>query len=165
MRYFSPLACCRPVVGFVSLLFVASSLAAQPNVRLLASDISRKPAAARPVAPPPPIMYAQPEYPGGDGDLIAFLGQTLHYPADAYEAGAEGRVNVSFWIDERGHPYGFGVVEAPHPSLAEEALRAMRLMPDWAPGRREGRPVPLLVHVPVVFRRPANAATKALAPR
>ncbi len=102
----------------------------------------------------PTASVTQPEYPGGDQALIAFLGQTLRYPTDAYEAGAEGRVDVSFWIDETGHPYGFGAVESPHPSLAAEAIRAMKLMPSWTPGQRSGQPSPMLVHVPVVFRRP-----------
>ena len=127
---------------------------------------------AAPVRPPAALpdsallsINRAPAFPGGEAALLTFIHERLRYPAVAARNQLEGKVIVSFWVDERGHPYGFGVVEAPHPSLAEEALRAMRLMPDWSPGRREGRPVPLLVHVPVVFRRPANAATKALAPR
>ncbi len=112
------------------------------------------PAPAAASVPPAPNAY--PEFVGGDAALMQFLGQTLRYPADAYKEGAQGKVDVSFWIDEKGHPYGFGVVESPHPSLAVEALRALRLMPDWLPGRRNGQIAPQLVHVPVVFRRPTS---------
>lgn len=100
-----------------------------------------------------------PEFPGGDAALIQFLGQTLRYPADAYKEGVEGRVVVSFWIDEKGHPYGFGLLQPLHPSLDAEAMRALKLMPNWTPGSREGRSTPMVVHVPVVFRRPGGSAS------
>lgn len=137
-----------PVAVGVVCVFVSAPAVAQP------APIEVSARANNPDLPAPASLLVQPEFPGGDGALIAFLGQTLRYPADAYQDGAEGRVDVSFWIDERGHPYGFGTVDSPHPSLAAEALRAVRLMPLWTPGQRDGRPVPLLVHVPVVFRRP-----------
>lgn len=136
-----------------AILFVQES-AAQSSPLAAAPQAAQKPLAP---APAPTSGFAQPEYPGGDAALIAFLGQNLHYPTDACKDGAEGRVDVSFWIDEQGRPYGFGAIDAPHPSLAAEALRAMRLMPSWIPGRRDGKVVPLLVHVPIVFKRPANA--------
>lgn len=141
---------------------VSLSLAAQPNPRFFASDISRRKleAPTTPLAPVVVPALVQPEFPGGDAALIEFLGRSLRYPAEAGVAGAEGKVIVSFWIDEQGHPYGFGAVESPHPSLAAEALRAMRMMPNWVPGRRVGQLVPLLVHVPVVFRLPAGTASR-----
>ena len=132
-------------------LLLNSPLAAQP------SPASLETFAATATLPTNPPTVMQPEYPGGDAALIRFLGSTLRYPLEAFKDGAEGKVDVSFWIDEQGHPYGFGTVESPHPALAAEALRAMRLMPDWTPGQRNSRPAPMLVHVPVVFRRPANA--------
>ena len=138
------------VAAGVAFLFVSAPTLAQPSLSTVSAQANTSD------SPAPASTLIQPEFPGGDAALIAFLGQTLRYPADAYQAGAEGRVDVSFWIDERGQPYGFGTVESPHPSLAAEALRAMRLMPLWAPGQRDGRPVPLLVHVPIVFRRPAG---------
>lgn len=105
---------------------------------------------------PPTEPLVQPEYPGGDAALIQFLGQNLRYPVDAWQADVQGRVVVSFWIDEQGKAYGFGVLESLYPSLDEEALRAVRLMPRWEPGRRGGAPAPMVVHVPVTFRRPVG---------
>ena len=98
----------------------------------------------------------QPEYPGGDEALIQFLSKSLRYPVAAFNEGAEGRVTVSFWVDEQGQTYGFGVIATPHPALAEEALRVMRTMPLWTPGQRNGQPAPMVVHVPIVFRRPTG---------
>ncbi|MBC7447961.1 MAG: TonB family protein [Hymenobacteraceae bacterium] len=148
---------------FVLPCLIALPLAAQPGARglkPLASSAAVPQASEANSATTPATgsvalpAFAQPEFPGGDVALIAFLGQNLHYPADVYKEKVEGKVNVSFWIDEQGRPYGFGVVESPHPSLTAEALRAMHLMPVWTPGRRDNRIVPLLVHVPVVFRLP-----------
>ena len=159
----------RLIAGSFFLILAVFSAVGQPasppvSYGTAAHSATHVPVPARAASTPPPpsslpatAKLVYPEFPGGDAALIAFLGQTLRYPADAYREGAEGRVDVSFWIDETGRPYGFGVVETPHPSLGEEALRALRLMPNWMPGSRDGQPLPQLVHVPVVFRRPANA--------
>lgn len=106
---------------------------------------------------PEVVITVQPEFPGGDAALIQFLGQNLHYPADAWKERAEGRVDVSFWIDEQGRPYGFGVLQNIYPSLDAEALRALKLMPTWTPGQRNNKKAPMMVHVPVAFRMPTTA--------
>ncbi len=100
-------------------------------------------------------ITVQPEFPGGDAALIQFLGQNLHYPADAWKERVQGRVDISFWIDEQGRPYGFGLLQSVYPSLDAEALRALKLMPSWTPGQRNNKNVPMMVHVPVSFRLPA----------
>lgn len=133
----------------VSLIFSASAVSATAN------KLPGTPAVITASEPGEPELV-HPEFPGGDAALIQFLGQTLRYPTDAYKDGVEGRVVVSFWIDEKGHPYGFGVLQSLHPSLDAEALRALKMMPDWAPGARNGQAAPMVVHVPVVFRRPAS---------
>lgn len=152
MLYHSLGRCWAGLLVVHALLFSASSVLAQttPSTNFVQRATDLNPASESSANP----VVIQPEYPGGDQALITFLGKALRYPSDAYSAGAEGKVDISFWIDEKGHPYGFGVVESPHPSLAGEAIRAIKQMPDWTPGSRDGRATPMIVHVPVVFRRP-----------
>ncbi len=93
-----------------------------------------------------------PLFPGGTDGLLRFISQHLKYPALAARNRVEGKVLVSFWIDEHGHPYGFGILKGLGAGLDEEALRIMRLMPDWQPALLDGRPALLQMRIPVVFR-------------
>jgi TonB family protein len=146
------------MIGIALLLGSSFTVQAQavPHSALVqtATDPHAGPAGASGASGASSAPLVLPEYPGGDRALITFLSANLRYPSDAFEAGAAGKVDVSFWIDETGHPYGFGAVQSPHPSLSAEAIRVMKLMPNWKPGQREGRPTPMIVHVPVVFRGP-----------
>ncbi len=90
----------------------------------------------------------QPEFPG----LYQFLADNLVYPQHAKDIGLEGKVYVTFIIDEFGnvtHP------EVPRPiggGLDEEALRVMKIMPRWKPGIFAGRPVKVAYQLPIVFK-------------
>ena len=92
------------------------------------------------------------EFPGGEAALLRYIRERLRYPALAARNRVEGKVVVSFWIDERGHPYGFGVLKGLGAGLDEEALRILREMPDWSPAIINGRPTLLQLRIPVMFR-------------
>lgn len=93
-----------------------------------------------------------PMFPGGEAALLHFIRERLRYPPLAARNRVEGKVIVSFWVDERGHPYGFGVLKGPGGGLDEEALRILRDMPAWTPALINGRPTLLQLRIPVVFR-------------
>lgn len=75
------------------------------------------------------------------------------YPDSLRMTGIQGRVVLEFIIDRRGHvePRSFSVVESPHPGLSDAALRAMRTAV-FTPAEIRGRPVRVLVRVPLDFR-------------
>ena len=111
----------------------------------------------------------QPEFLGGDSALYAWLGDNLKYPQDAVELGIEGTVVVAFVIDIDGSVDNVRVVSAPFyneivnvdgvetmekheaSSLADEALRVVKLMPKWKPGSIDGRPVRVEYTLPILF--------------
>ena len=93
-----------------------------------------------------------PIFPGGTDGLLRFISQQLKYPALAARNRVEGKVLISFWVDERGHPYGFGILKGLGAGLDEEALRILRLMPDWQPALIDGHPTLLQMRIPVFFR-------------
>lgn len=119
------------------------------------------PAGAQIALVPPPTSgtataaaesFRQPAFPGGPAELAKFLSRNLQYPAEAADARVSGRVMVTFWVDEAGKPYGFGAVQSPHPSLEAEALRVARKITHWEPGLQEGKPAPMQMYLPVVFK-------------
>ncbi|RTQ45610.1 energy transducer TonB [Hymenobacter gummosus] len=92
-----------------------------------------------------------PEYPGGMAGLMRYLAQSIRYPAEALRRRAQGKVEITFLVDETGQPRDVHVSQGVLPALDAEALRVMRLMGRWAPGRQQGEPVPVYYTVPVTF--------------
>ncbi len=84
--------------------------------------------------------------------MMKFVAQNTRYPEEAQAENAQGKVMVTFWVDEQGHSYGHGTIQSPHPSLAAEAIRVCKQMPAWAPGRQDGHLAAMQVYVPVMFK-------------
>ena len=111
---------------------------------------------AAPAAPAAPTIYftaeEMPAFPGGDAALVKFLSSKVQYPAAALDRGLSGKVHVSFTVDPAGHLHDPRVVRGLGHGLDEEALRLVRLMPWWTPGKVHGQPVWVSVTMPIVFR-------------
>lgn len=101
-----------------------------------------------------PVAVAEmmPSFPGGDAALFKYLGQHINYPADAQEAGIQGRVLVRFTVDKDGAIRNARVTKGVHPSLDREALRVVNSMPHWIPGKQDGKPVAVFFSLPITFR-------------
>lgn len=93
-----------------------------------------------------------PSFPGGTAALMHFLSSHVKYPAVAEENGIQGRVFVNFYVEEDGSISEIKVRKGVDPSLDMEAVRLVRSMPKWIPGRQNGKPVRVLSFVPVAFR-------------
>lgn len=85
------------------------------------------------------IADRQPSFPGGNEALNDFLQNNIKYPVEAEEKGIEGRVILSFIVNKDGSISGIHVVRGVHPLLDKEAIRVLKLMPRWIPGRKNGR--------------------------
>ena len=101
-----------------------------------------------------PVAMAEmmPSFPGGDAALVKYLGQHINYPADAQEAGIQGRVLVRFTVGKDGAIRNARVIKGVHPSLDREALRVVNSMPHWIPGKQDGKPVAVFFSLPITFR-------------
>lgn len=138
------------LTGLALLLSGAIAQAQQPShIVAVGPDTD---AAGLPATPDSLVLNRAPQFPGGDAALLRFISTHLHYPALASRNRMEGKVLVSFWVDERGHAYGFGVLKGLGAGLDEEALRVLKEMPDWAPALVEGVPTLMQLRIPVVFR-------------
>lgn len=98
------------------------------------------------------VVEVMPSYPGDMEALYKFLAQQMHYPKEALENGIEGRVVVSFVVEEDGRLTHFEAVSSPSPLLSNEAIRVLRQMPRWNPAKRMGRNVRCQYNIPVMFR-------------
>lgn len=111
---------------------------------------------AEPVVEDEPVSIAmveqKPTFPGGESAMYAWLGQNIVYPPAASEEGVQGRVVVEFVVGKDGSITNVRVVRPRHPALDKEALRVVKAMPNWIPGRNNGQPVKVTYTLPVTFK-------------
>lgn len=93
----------------------------------------------------------KPSFPGGESAMKSYLNSTLKYPIDAQELGRQGRVIVQFIIEKDGSISDVKISRSVFWSLDREALRVVKAMPKWNPGKVNGIPVRVKNEVPVVF--------------
>lgn len=98
------------------------------------------------------VVEQMPSFPGGISGLRTYLNQNIRYPAEAQENCVQGRVVVSFVVEKDGHISDVTVLRSVDPSLDKEAIRVIRNMPRWTPGRQAGELVRVRYNVPVSFR-------------
>ena len=97
----------------------------------------------------------QAEYPGGNGELTKFLVKHLVYPKKAEKMEIQGTVYVYFEIDREGKISNVKVKKGtPSDDLNEEAVRVVKMMPNWKPGKMNGRSVKSPRIIPVKFKLP-----------
>lgn len=93
-----------------------------------------------------------PEYPGGINGIMSFLSANLVYPPNAAEQGIQGRVLVQFVVDTKGNVSNVEIRESVDPSLDAEALRVVKLLKGWTPGKMKGKPVNVWYTLPISFK-------------
>ena len=98
------------------------------------------------------VVEQMPSFPGGQGALMQYLNNNIKYPVVAQENGVQGRVVVSFVVERDGSITDVNVVRSVDPSLDREAVRVVKGMPRWIPGKQNGSAVRVKYNVPVSFR-------------
>lgn len=97
------------------------------------------------------IVEQLPSFPGGEEAFTKFLGDNIVYPQRAREAGIEGRVTVGFVVETDGRITNVKVLRSKAAVLDEEAVRVVKLMPKWNPGKQRGKAVRVQYQVPITF--------------
>ena len=98
------------------------------------------------------VVEQMPQFPGGQAAMMKFIADSLRYPSVACENRIEGRVVVQFVVDCEGNILNPLVVWSVDPLLDREAIRLVKLMPKWIPGRQNGKPVNVVCLVPIRFK-------------
>lgn len=98
------------------------------------------------------VVEEQPMYPGGMQELMKYLQKEMKYPKEAQDKGIQGRVIVQFVVNKDGSICDEHVVKSVDPQLDAEAIRVIRSMPNWIPGKQRGEPVRVRFTLPLTFR-------------
>ena len=98
------------------------------------------------------VVEKMPEFPGGQQELMNFLMKNIKYPKEATDKGTQGRVVVQFVVNKDGSVVEPTVVKSVSPELDQEALRVVKMMPKWQPGKQNGEVVRVKYTIPVSFR-------------
>ena len=94
----------------------------------------------------------KPQFKGGDAAYKKYLAQHVKYPAEAMKKKIQGSVRIGFTVNPDGSIVNTKVERKVNPLLDNEALRVVKSMPKWIPGKLNGEPVPVKMYVPVNFR-------------
>ena len=96
-------------------------------------------------------VEVMPEFPGGMQAMIEYLNTNIKYPKDAIKQEVGGRVMVMFVVETDGSLSNVRVARKVFPSLDAEAVRVVKSMPKWKPGKEKGKVVRVNYTMPVVF--------------
>ena len=93
-----------------------------------------------------------PEFPGGMEAMIKFLSENVKYPAQAVKDKIEGRVLVQFIVEKTGQIGEVKVARSVSEELDAEAVRVVKSMPNFTPGRQDGKAVAVWYTLPIMFK-------------
>jgi protein TonB len=97
------------------------------------------------------VVEEMPMYPGGDAELLKYIAEHTTYPTVAKENNVQGRVIVRFCVTSKGGVNQVSILKGVDPELDAEAMRVVKTLPAFKPGRQGGKPVPVWYMVPITF--------------
>ena len=97
------------------------------------------------------IVEKMPEFPGGDEALKKHIINSLQYPKTASKNGLQGKVYVTFIVEKDGSVGDTKIVRGVHPALDQEAVRLVKSLPKWTPGKQKGKAVRVQYTLPIIF--------------
>jgi protein TonB len=97
------------------------------------------------------VVEQMPEFPGGAGAMMKYLAENIQYPQMAREVGVQGTVFITFVVEPNGNITGVRVLRGIGSGCDEEAIRVVKSMPSWTPGKQRNRPVRVQFNLPVRF--------------
>ena len=98
------------------------------------------------------IVEEMPDFPGGVAKLSEYLQKNIKYPQMARESGIQGRVFVNFVVEPDGSVSNVKVLRSLGGGCDEEAMRVVKAMPKWKPGKQRGKAVRVSYILPVNFK-------------
>ena len=100
------------------------------------------------------VVEVMPQFKGGDAKLMEFLMMNMKYPESAIKAEQQGRAVVGFIVRKDGTVSDVYIEKSTgYDVLDNEAMRVVKSMPAWEPGKQKGKPVDVKYFVPITFRQ------------
>ncbi len=97
------------------------------------------------------VVEDQPEFPGGEKALFTYLSKSIKYPPMAKDAGVQGVVYVTFVVEPDGNITNVKVLRGIGAGCDDEAVRVVKAMPKWKPGKQRGKSVRVQFNLPIRF--------------
>lgn len=163
-------------VKYLTLLPLAAGLLLLNNIDAMARIVSRQttvpvPAEKTMIAPAPEavsvevatplppdddkvyeVVDVMPEFPGGETELLKYMARNVKYPAESIKNKEEGSLSLSFIINKDGSLSDIKVVKSLTPLLDAEAVRVVKNMPKWTPGKLKGKVVRVAYTTPITYK-------------
>ena len=98
------------------------------------------------------IVEEMPQFPGGENKLMEYIAKNLTYPQEARDKGIDGRVFVAMVIEKDGSVSNVKVLRGIGGGCDEEAVRVIKAMPKWKPGKMKGEAVRVRYQMPINFK-------------
>lgn len=98
------------------------------------------------------VVEEMPSFPGGDAELLKFIYENIQYPEIAKENNIQGKVIMRFCVTYKGTVDQVSVSRGVDPSLDEEAVRVIKMLPLFKPGKQGGKPVNVWYSLPISFQ-------------
>ena len=98
------------------------------------------------------IVEEMPAFPGGEAKLMEYVGKNIKYPQIARETGIQGRVFIGFVVEPDGSVSNVKLLRGIGGGCDEEAMRVVKSMPKWKPGKQRGKAVRVSYQIPVYFK-------------
>lgn len=98
------------------------------------------------------VVEQMPMFPGGDAEMMKYLATSIKYPEIAVKNNEQGRVVVGFVVECDGSITDVNILRGVSPSLDKEAMRVVKEMPKWTPGKKDGSVVRVKYQVPIAFK-------------
>ncbi|HPD64760.1 MAG TPA: energy transducer TonB [Bacteroidia bacterium] len=97
------------------------------------------------------VVEDMPTFPGGEVALQKYLKDNIRYPEIERDNGIQGLVVVSFVVEKDGSVNKVEILKGVTPNINDEAIRVIKAMPKWSPGKQRGKPVRVTINVPIRF--------------
>jgi TonB family protein len=133
-------------------IFLSTPDTVKKEVKKEAAPVKKEPAKTQEIHFTPMTPDEQPTYPGGDEARVKFLMENVKYPATALKDTLQGKVIVSFIVQKDGSITDVKVVRSVRKDLDEEAIRVVKLMPKWNPGKLKGEVIICAMNLPINFK-------------
>ena len=98
------------------------------------------------------VVEVMPQFPGGQIAMMKYIMENIKYPKQIMEEGIQGRVTVSFIVEKDGRVSNVRLLRSVQSALDKEAVRVVKSMPKWTPGKQNGKPVRVRFNLPVMFK-------------
>ncbi len=98
------------------------------------------------------MVEEMPTFKGGDAAMMNYLSENLTYPEKAKVEGVQGTVFVTFVVNKEGKIVDPKVARGVSPELDNEAQKVVATMPNWRPGKMNGKPVSVQYNLPIRFK-------------